>query len=114
MPLVHGRRATGNLKWRGGRPGWVREVHPPAAGEGVAAALGDGVDDAAAEPAELGRNAGRQDLRLLNGILDEQILGRAEQVVVDVDAVEHEDVIEWEGTVDDDLRGVRCVLRQAR
>ena len=36
----------------------------------------------------------------------EQVLRRPEQVVVDVDAVQHEDVVEGEGAVDRHLAGI--------
>ena len=65
-----------------------------AAGEPIAATLGDGVHDAAREAAELGRDAGREDLRFLDGLFDEQFLRCPADVVVDVDAVDHEQVVE--------------------
>ena len=94
----------------------VRLVHvgPEAAGKAVAAALGDHVDDTAGEPAILGRDPGGQHLRLLDRILDEQVVGRGEQVVVDVDAVNQIDVVVGERPVDRDLAGVRRVGRQTR
>ena len=75
----------------------------PLPAKTFAAAPGDGVDDAAAEAAELGGDAGRQHLRLLDRVFDEQVLRLREQVVVDVDAVDHEHVVEGERAVDDDL-----------
>ncbi len=84
-----------------------------APGEGVAAALGDRVDHAAGETAVFGGNARRQHLRLLDGVFDEQVLRLREQVVVHVDAVDHEDVVEGHCAVDDHLPGVGRVLRDA-
>ena len=84
-----------------------RKLMRPLPGEAVAAALRDRVDHAAGEPAVLRRDAGCQDLRLLDRVLDEEILRLREQVVVDVDAVDHEHVVEREGAVDDQLVGVR-------
>ena len=65
------------------------------------------------EPAVLGGDARRQHLRLLDGVFDEQVLRLREQVVVHVDAVDHEDVVEGERAVDDQLAGVRRVLGDA-
>ena len=96
------------------RPRRVREVHAAAARERVAAALGDRVDDAAGEAAVLGGDAGGEHLRLLDRVLDEQVLRLREQVVVDVDAVDHEHVVERERAVDDDLAGVGRVLGHVR
>ena len=90
-------------------PRRVGEVGAEAAGERVAAALGDGVDDAAGEAAVLGRDAGGDDLRLLDRVLDEEIVGAAEEVVVDVDAVDQEDVVVGERARDAHLIGVRRV-----
>ncbi len=95
-------------------PGGVGVVDPEAAAEGVAAAFGDGVDHAAAEAPVLGRDAGGQHLHLLEGVLDEQAVGRAEEVVVHVDPVDQEDVVEGERARDGDLVGVGGVVAQAR
>ena len=88
------------------RPRRVQQVHAPAARERVAAALGHRVDDAAAESAVLGRDARGQHRGFLDGVLNEQVLRLREQVVVDVDAVDHEHVVPCEGAIDDDLPGI--------
>ena len=69
---------------------------------------------AAGEAAVLGGDARGQNLRLFNGVLDEQILRLREQVVVDVDAVDHEHVVEREAAVDRDLTCVWRVFGEAR
>ena len=56
----------------------------------VAAPLGDHVDDPAGEAAVLGGDAGGEDLGLLHRVLDEEVGEAAEQVVVDLDAVDQE------------------------
>ena len=106
--------AARHLEGRRGRPRGVDEVDAAAAGKAVAAALRDRVHHAAAKPAVFRGDPGRENLRLLDGILDEQVLRRREDVVVDVDAVDHEHVVERETAVDDDLKRVRRVLGQAR
>ena len=56
--------------------------------EGVPAALGDGVDHTAGEPAACSAEIPeREDLRLFDGVLDEQVLRRPEQVVDHVHAI---------------------------
>ena len=106
-------RSLADFERRRGRPVRVHEVHAGAAGEGVAAALGDRVDHAAGETAVLRGNAGGQHLRLLDRVLDEQVLRLREQVVVHVDAVDHEDVVEGHGAVDHHLPRVGRVLGDA-
>ncbi len=101
----HGRVAR--FERRLGRPRRILKVDATGAGEGVASAFRHGVDDSAAEPSVLGRDACGQDLSLLDRILDKQVLGRREQVVVHVDAIDHEDVVERERSVDHDLTDVR-------
>ncbi len=113
VEMHHGHSARA-LEWRLCGPGGIEKIHPHAAREAIAAALRDRVDDAAAEPAVLGGDAGRQHLRLLDRILDEERSRRCEQVVVDVDAVDHEDVVEGEGAIDDQLTRIGTVLGQAR
>jgi hypothetical protein len=82
-----------DLEGRLGRPRWAVEVDAERAAEVVAAAAGDGVDRAAAEAAEIGRNAGPEDLHFLNGVFDEEEVRLAEDVVGDVDAVDRELVV---------------------
>ena len=65
-----------------------------AAREPVAARLGDDVDDAAAEPAELGGDAAVGDGRFLDRIFDRGVEGLSADVLVDADAVEEEQVLE--------------------
>ena len=60
----------------------------------VAARLGDDVDDAAAEAAVLGRDAGRGDGRFLNRVLDVEVVRLTAQVLVDGHAVDHEQIFE--------------------
>ena len=95
-------------------PRRIREVEAIAAGERVPAALRDGVDDAAREPPVLGGQPRRQYLRVLDRVLDEEALRIAEQVVRDVDAVDHEVVVVGERTVDRQLRGIRRRLVDGR
>src|SRR5437867_3164080 len=103
-----------NLKGRLRGPRRVQKVDTPAAREGIATALRDRIDDTAAEPPELGRNAGRQDLRLINRILDEEVLRIGKQVVIDVHSIDHEDIVKSEGAVDNELAGVRRILIHPR
>jgi hypothetical protein len=86
---------------------------PVAAREDVAAVLGDDVDDAAREAAVFGRDAGREHLRLFDRILDEEVVVGAEDVVVDVDAVDQEDVVVGKRAGDRDLAGVGAVVGQS-
>ena len=65
-----------------------------AARELVAARLGDDVDDAAAEPAELGGDAAVGDGRFLDRVFDGGVEGLPADVLVDADAVEQEQVLE--------------------
>ena len=90
------------------------EALAEAAAEEVAAAARHDVDDAAREAAVLGRDAVRQDARLLDRILDEEVVRRALDVVVDVDAVHHEHVVEAEAAGHRQLARVRGVGRDAR
>ncbi len=60
------------------------------AGEQVAARLRDHVHHAAAEAAELRRHAADGDRRLLNRVLDVQVVRRAAEVLGDRHAVDHE------------------------
>ena len=53
-------------------------------------------------------------LRLLDRVLDEDVVRRAEQVVVHVDAVDHEHVVVGEAAGDRHLSAVRRVRGQAR
>ena len=92
----------------------VREVDPGAAGELVAAALGDDVDHAAGELAVLGGDARGQHLGLFDRALDEEVVGGAEDRVHDVDAVDHDGVVVGEPAVDLDLAGVGRVVVEAR
>ena len=94
-------------------PRRVAEVVAVGARVDVAAALGDDVDDAAREAPVLRRDARGEHLRLLDGVLDEQVVARAEDVVVDVDAVDQEDVVVGERARDRHLAGVRAVVGQA-
>ena len=50
-----------------------------------------------------------QDVRLLNRVFDEEVVRGAEQVVVDVDAVDHEHVVERGRAGNVDLADVRRV-----
>src|SRR5438093_27299 len=77
-----------------GYPARLREVLAEAPAEVVAAALCDEIDHSARKPAEFSGDAAREDVRFGNGVLDEQVVRAAEEVVVDVDAVEHEHVVE--------------------
>ena len=54
----------------------------------------------------------RQHARLQDGVFDEEIVGGAEQVLVHVDAVHHEDVVEAEGASDDELSGRERIARR--
>ena len=56
--------------------------------EAVTARLGDDVDDAAGEPAVLGRDAIGRDHRLLHRILYIEVVGLAAEVLVNVDAID--------------------------
>ena len=94
-------------------PRRVRQVAADAAREHVAAALGDGVDDAAGEAAVFGGHRRGQDLRFLDRFFDEQIVGTREQVVADVDAVEQEHVVVGDRARDGDLVDVRRVVGEA-
>ena len=60
------------------------------------------------------RDPGGEHLRLLDGVRDVQGVRRAEQVVVDVDAVNQKDVVVGKRSVDRHLAGVRRVVGQAR
>ena len=66
------------------------------------------------EAAVLGGDARGQHLRLLDGVLDEDVVRCAEQVVVDVDAVDQEDVVVGEAAGDGHLSDVRRVVGEAR
>ena len=112
--MRRGGRAPGHLEWRRGRPRRIQEVHAAGTGKGVAAALGDGIDDAAGEAAVLGGNTGGENLGFLDGIFNEQVLGLRELVVVDVHAVDHEHVVEGKSAVDDQLPGIGRVLTDRR
>ena len=92
----------------------ITQVLAEAAAERIAAALRDDVDDAAGEAAIRRRDAMSQHARLENRVLDEQVVGGAEQVVVHVDAVHHEDVVEAEGASDDQLSRREGIARDAR
>ena len=91
-------------------PRGVREVGPEAARELVPAALGDGVDGAAPEAAELGGDARGEDLGLLDRVLDEHVVRGAEGAVCDVDTVDQEQVVVGEAAGDRHLVGVRGVV----
>ena len=101
------------LKW--GRLSPVRfvEICADASRELVAAALGDRIDDATGESAVLGRDSRRQHLSLFDGVLNEEIVRRPKNVVVDVDTVDEKDVVVAEPTVDRELAGVGGVVRQS-
>ena len=115
--LVEGRQLVGTF--RAARlferrlvvPGRVAQVHAEGTREAVAPALGDQVDHAAGEPPVLGGDAGGEDLRFLDGVLDEDVVGGAEEVVVHVDAVDHEDVVVGEAPRDRDLTDIRACYR---
>ena len=62
--------------------------------EAVAARLGDDVDDAAAEAAVFGGDAGGGHRRFLDRVLDVEVVGLAAQVLVHGDAVDQEQVVE--------------------
>ena len=94
------------------RPRLVGEVEAVAAGEEIAAALGDGVDDAAGEAAIFGGDARGEHLRFLDGVFDEQVVRRPEEVVVDVDAIDQEDVVVRECARNSELACVRRVGRE--
>ena len=112
MGLVGG--AALDFERRRGRPRRILEVDPAGAGKGVAPALRHRVDHAAAEPSVLGGDSRRQHLRFLNRVLDEQVLRLRELVVVDIDAVDHEHVVERKRAVDDDLVGIGRILAHGR
>ncbi len=95
-------------------PGGVREVGAEAARELVPAPLGDGVDGAAPEAAELGGDARGEDLGLLDRVLDEHVVRGAERAVGDVDTVDQEQVVVGEASGDRDLVGVRGVVGEPR
>ena len=100
------------LERRSDRPVGLVEVRAKAPGEGIGATLGDRVDHATGESAVLGRDPGCEDLHFLDRILDEQVVDRAEEVVVDVDAVDQEHVVVGERAVDHNLIVVRRVVGQ--
>ena len=56
--------------------------------------------------------AGGEDLGLLHRVLDEEVVRAAEEVVVDVHAVEQEHVVVGEAARDVDLAGVGRALRR--
>src|SRR5262249_51205207 len=91
----------------------VGEIETIAAGEQIAAALGDRVDHAAGEAAVFGGDAGGQDLGLIDRILDVEGVGVAEQIVVHVHAIDQERVVVGERAGNRELPGVRRVRRQA-
>ena len=91
-------------------PRRVDERRSEAAREHVAALLGDGVDDAAGEAAVLGRDARGQDLRLLDRVLDIQVVGVAKQVVLNVHAVDQKDVVVAERAGNRQLSGIERVV----
>ena len=86
----------------GGPPVVVRERRAERAAEAVAARAGDGIDDAAGEAAVLGGDAGRRDRGFLDGVLDEERERRAAEVVLDLDAIEHEQVVGGHRATDGD------------
>ncbi len=94
-------------------PRWVAQVLAEAAAKHVPAAAGDDVDDAAGEAAVLRRDAVGEDRRVLHGVLDVEIVRGAVDRVVDVDAVNHEDVVESVGAGNRDLADGKCIGRQA-
>jgi hypothetical protein len=98
------------LERRAAAPRRVREVRPEAAGEPVAAPLRGHVDRAAAEAPELGGDAGGEHLRLLDRVLDEDVVRRAERAVGHVHAVDEEEVVVGEAARHRDLPGVRRVV----
>ena len=103
-----------SLERRHRGPAGLVHVQPVASREGVAAALGDRIDDPAREPAVLGGDPGGEHLRFLDRILDEESVRGAEQIVVDVHAVHQEDVVVGERPVDRHLAAVRRIVRQSR
>ena len=96
-----------------GRPIGLVEIASKAPREDVAATLGNGVDHATREPAVLGWESGGQDLHFLERVLDEEVIGVAEDVVVRVDTVDQEDVVIRERSVDRDLTTGRRIGREA-
>src|SRR6185295_13424523 len=85
-----------------------------AAAEQVAAALGYEGYDATREAAVLRGDAVGEDRRVLDRVLDEEVVGGAVQRVVDVNAVDHEHVVEAVGARDRQLPRGERVGRQAR
>src|SRR4029453_19363872 len=93
----------------------LRLVHVDAEGalEGVAAALGDRVDDTAGEPTVLGRDTGSENLGLLDRVFDEETVAATEDRVLSVDAVDHHGVVVRHRAVDRHLPGEWTVVGQA-
>jgi hypothetical protein len=85
-----------------------------AAGEAVAAALGDRLHDAATEAAVLGRDARGEYLHLLDRVFDEEVVGGAKEVVGHVHTVDQELVVIGEAAGNRDLAGIRRVVGQPR
>ena len=93
-PRLGRRRQALGLERRQRPPLVVVERLAEAARELVAARLGDDVDHAAAEPAELGGDAAVGDGRFLDRVFDRRIEGLSADVLVDADAVEEEQILE--------------------
>ena len=93
-PGLGRRRQALGLERRQRPPLVVVERLAEAAREPVAARLRDDVDHAAAEPAELGRDAAVGDGGFLDRVFDRGVEGLSADVLVDADAVEEEQVLE--------------------
>ena len=94
VELVDTRQPVGLLVGVPCRPVVVRERGAKRTVEEVAARLRDRVHDASGEAAVFGGDAAPQDRRLLNRVLDVEILGLAPQVLVDDGAVHEKQALE--------------------